>query len=751
MRNNGGLFVYQQIAKTKAEWLEENPIVPERVLVFETDTLMMRLGDGKRHFADLEYRLSAGLPPRINRETENWEIYNVDTKGWDDTGLRAYPGSAPRLDAETNLWEVWDDEKRMYVKTEFQCGSAYDLLVKYGGYKGTMADFCRQLDNFTRYGEQQVGQLVNAGAGWNSFTFPQEFSEEVYVTLTPVNCPCYAVVKNVTKQGFHYCLYTHEGNTTANNEVVNWNACTVSELNLARAMAQAAGLNPFDYDNLTQLFTAHAAEVVANEAALRMMNNSSMASGRYLCHLSGLNPDSYVNVFSIAKDIAAMNTVCQNEDCMAFIATSPTARDSIKLADIGTTKYALTLAGLAPTKYDSMAALCENEADITAVAASATAMQAVAASATSLIAIALSEVAIGAVFGDETAFSFIDNEQSMGVLAASPVAMAALAASPVAMAALAASPVAMAALAASPVALRAIALSATRETFEASEYFAEEILETDSGIAMYAAACAELEPAEWTTMQSIAASAVAMQSIAASAVSLSAIASSETARNAVLGSEHWSAIAEDDRAITRYTLALAGRDTEEFASMSALAASATAMAAVAASATALSACASSAVSMEKICSSPMALNIMLKTDSTRNSLCSSRYLQTNYSNINSSTNNTTYFVKTSNNIDSGSYRAKSDGTKESSSVPNQSLYLSFKIGAWSDGTSVTGKVSHMQDSKLVLSKSTSSGGGQSNDTPTSGGVRAEAVCIGGCKFTESSDAYTRGYFVYAKD
>ena len=185
--------------------------------------------------------------------------------------------------------------------------------------------------------------------------------------------------------------------------------------------------------------------------------------------------------------------------------------------------------------------------------------------------------------------------------------------------------------------------------------------------------------------------------------------------------------------------------------MAAVAASATAMAAVAASATALSACASSAVSMEKICSSPMALNIMLKTDSTRNSLCSSRYLQTNYSNINSSTNNTTYFVKTSNNIDSGSYRAKSDGTKESSSVPNQSLYLSFKIGAWSDGTSVTGKVSHMQDSKLVLSKSTSSGGGQSNDTPTSGGVRAEAVCIGGCKFTESSDAYTRGYFVYAKD
>ncbi|WP_455590350.1 hypothetical protein, partial [Bacteroides rodentium] len=381
-RNNGGVFVYQQIAKTKAEWLEENPVVPERVLVFETDTRMMRMGDGKTRYSDLPYRLSQGLSPRVNEETENWEIYNVETETWDDTGLRAYPGPAPRLDPETNLWEVWDDEQRKYVKTEFQCGSAYDLLVKYGGYKGTMADFCRQLDNFTRYGEQQVGQLVNAGAGWNSFTFPQEFSEEVYVTLTPVNCPCYAAVRNVTKQGFHYCLYTHDGGTTSGNEVVNWNACTVSELNLAHAMAQAAGLNPFDYDNLTQLFTAHAAEVVANEAAMSMARSSSMASGRYLCHLAGLNPDSFVNVFSIAKDITAMNTVCQNGECMAFIATSQAARDSIRLSEMGTCKYALALAGLDCTSYDSMAALCENEADITAVAASATAMEAVAASAT---------------------------------------------------------------------------------------------------------------------------------------------------------------------------------------------------------------------------------------------------------------------------------------------------------------------------------------------------------------------------------
>ena len=610
---------------------------------------------------------------------------------------------------------IGDGASKYTELTQYAFGaSAYDILRKHGGYKGTVADFCRQLDNFTRYGEQQVGQLVNAGAGWNSFTFPQEFSEEVYVTLTPVDCACYAAVRNVTKQGFFYCLYDKDGNTTSGNEVVNWNACTVSELNLAHAMAQAAGLNPFDYDNLTQLFTAHAAEVVANEAAMSMVRGSSMASGRYLCHLAGLNPDSFVNVFSIAKDITAMNTVCQDEECMAFIATSQAAKDSIRLSEMGTCKYALALAGLDCTSYDSMAALCENEADITtvaasatameAVAASATAMEAVAASATSLIAIALSEVAIGAVFGDETAFGFIDNEQSMGVLSASPVAMAALAAS--------------------PVALRAIALSATRETFEASEHFAEEILETDSGIAMYAAACAGLEPEDWPSMQALAASAVAMQSIAASAVSLSAIASSETARNAVLNSEHWDEIAENDRAMTRYALALAGRDTEEFTSLATLAASATAMAAVAASATALLACARSAVAINHMVKSAVAKDKLTE----QNTLLQQQRLEI----YNTVKNNSTYFTLS---------RAQKDDDSVASANITGTNYIVFAIpGSYgSASSSKQTTMFHGHNGSQVVQRY----GSYTDENYV-------YVGLGGATFTEQGDGEVRTWVYTAK-
>ena len=143
------------------------------------------------------------------------------------------------------------------------------------------------------------------------------------------------------------------------------------------------------------------------------------------------------------------------------------------------------------------------------------------------------------------------------------------------------------------------------------------------------------------------------------------------------------------------------------------------------------------------------MNVMLKTDATRNALCDSSYLQTNYDNIITTTNNTTYFLKKADYVDSGNYRTKADGNKESSTTPNQSMYLSFKIGSWSSGTSTTGTVSHMQNGSNVMSKTTSSGGGSSKDSPTDGGVQANAVCIGGVKFTESGDSYTRGYFVYA--
>ena len=50
---------------------------------------------------------------------------------------------------------------------------------------------------------------------------------------------------------------------------------------------------------------------------------------------------------------------------------------------------------------------------------------------------------------------------------------------------------------------------------------------------------------------------------------------------------------------------------------------------------------------------------------------------------------------------------------------------------------------------IVGTITTTSGGGQNTDDLT-GGESIKRVCIGGCRFTETGDSYTRGWFVYAK-
>ena len=180
--------------------------------------------------------------------------------------------------------------------------------------------------------------------------------------------------------------------------------------------------------------------------------------------------------------------------------------------------------------------------------------------------------------------------------------------------------------------------------------------------------------------------------------------------------------------------------------MSAIASSSTAMSAIASSSTAMSAIASSSTAMLSISKSPLALNKILKTEIGRTNIANSSYLQTNYSNINTSVQNTTYFTKGANAyIDNGSRNSNESGAMVSSTTPNQCLYMSLKIGSWSNGTSTTGNIAHLQTGKIVASKTTTIGPAQSGT-----GVDAKYVCVGGCTFTESGDSVTYGFMAYAK-
>ena len=212
----------------------------------------------------------------------------------------------------------------------------------------------------------------------------------------------------------------------------------------------------------------------------------------------------------------------------------------------------------------------------------------------------------------------------------------------------------------------------------------------------------------------------------------------------------WRALSASGVAMGKTVATLAGLSCSAYDDMSAVAASSTAMTAVINNSTALNTVVSSSTAMTAVCSSALAFNAALKNSTARTQLAGSSYLQSNYDKLLSTIGNSTYFSQKFDNIDSGAKRAISGGNTDTTATANESVFLCKKIGAWSNGNSVTGTVAHLQTKTTAGSISTRAGGGQSTNDYTTGGAQAKYICIGGCTFTENGDAYCCGIFAFAK-
>ena len=280
--------------------------------------------------------------------------------------------------------------------------------------------------------------------------------------------------------------------------------------------------------------------------------------------------------------------------------------------------------------------------------------------------------------------------------------------------------------------------------------------------AKYAVGAAGLKPADYANMAAVAASQTAMAAIFRSSTALQVVQNNASA---------WAIFSNASSAVMGKTVAeLAGLNPSGYADMNAIASSSTAMTAIASSQTAMAAVAnnktaltavinnasalntvvSSSTAMTAVCSSALAFNAALKNSTARTQLAGSSYLQSNYDKLLSTVGNSTYFSQKFDNIDSGAKRAISGGNTDTTATANESVFLCKKIGAWSNGNSVTGTVAHLQTKTTAGSISTRAGGGQSTDDYTTGGVQAKYICIGGCTFTENGDAYCCGIFAFAK-
>ena len=242
---------------------------------------------------------------------------------------------------------------------------------------------------------------------------------------------------------------------------------------------------------------------------------SPVGAGKILAGLVGQDSRNFAAMQAVASSATAMQAVASSATAMQAVAASPVAIAAIYRSDVALSavdsevsaaatfygadsvamgKAVVILAGLDPAGY----------ADMSAVAASATAMSAVAASATAMSAVAANYVALVALYSNAEALSTAqgttvgaaalagagsvatgkaaaklagldpDDFADMAAVAASSTAMAAVAASSTAMAAVAARSTAMAAVAASATARSAIAGSnAAREELKKSPLIVE--------------------------------------------------------------------------------------------------------------------------------------------------------------------------------------------------------------------------------------------------------------------------------------
>ncbi|WP_087066448.1 hypothetical protein [Intestinibacillus massiliensis] len=417
--------------------------------------------------------------------------------------------------------------------------------------------------------------------------------------------------------------------------------------------------------------------VAASSTAMGAVAASSTAMGAVAASSTAMGAvaASWVAIAAIHKSAMAYKMVAENESAWAaFIAA-----DGIAVG-----KAVVSLAGLDPTDYADLQAVCASELALQAVCASELALQAVCASELALQAVCASELALQAVCASELALQAV---------CASSLAVAAVWGN-----------------------------TLSKDKFLKDSRLKAKLTGVTGDVGMLACAkLSGLDIAKYADGKAVVADYSAIVAIFNTPVAREAL-SATTAAAAVMA-------AAGGVAIGKAAVKLAGLNPDNFADVAAVAASSTAMQAVAASG--------------------VALNAVLKNDTARTKLAGSSYLNAQFDKMLSTVNNTTYFSKSFSYIDSGAKRAIANGTTDSTPTPNQSVFLCKKIGAWSNGTNVTGTANHLQTGTAAGSATTSVGGGKDTDDYTTGGVQAKCVCIGGGKFTETGDAYCNGIFAYA--
>ncbi|WP_419491486.1 hypothetical protein [Agathobaculum sp.] len=251
-------------------------------------------------------------------------------------------------------------------------------------------------------------------------------------------------------------------NATALNALVTsqvaLNAVAASETAMAAVIGNVTALNAVVTSQLAMNAVAASetamTAVIANTAAFNTVVTSHVAMNAVA--------SSYVAVAAVYESAVAVEAVKANETAWATL----TGASSAVMG-----KAAAKLAGLNPADY----------ADMTAVAASSTAMAAIIGNSTALNAVVSSSTAMAAIIANSTALNaVVSSSAAMSAVAASQTAMTAIISNATALNAVVSSSTAMAAIASSSTAMTAVINSEAARTALVSSSVARKALKASS-------------------------------------------------------------------------------------------------------------------------------------------------------------------------------------------------------------------------------------------------------------------------------
>ena len=256
-----------------------------------------------------------------------------------------------------------------------------------------------------------------------------------------------------------------------------------------------------DWDDLLS-DSARCQEMANNPLIWRAAGGSKLAVGKSIATLAGLSCSAYKDIDAVVASSTAMAAIIANSTALNAVVTSSTAMAAIVAAPVAmaalwrsdTAIKALqanatawkTFTGATSAVMGKTVAILANldpsgYADMTAIAASSTAMTAIQKSPTALNAIAASSMATAKYAAGAAGLNPADYAD-MKAVAASSTAMAAVAASSTAMAAVGNSITAMSAISASSTALTALCNSPLAVTTNASTWGSSSTLLTGKRI-----------------------------------------------------------------------------------------------------------------------------------------------------------------------------------------------------------------------------------------------------------------------------